>query len=116
MRFRALFLLLGLGWACAPARAASEFPFRFADGMIWLKVNVPGREAPLNFLLDSGAGVTVLDLKAGSRIGAALGRREIAQGAGGQLEAYRIKDFKGTFGNVALPRSVLAVDLQGVSA
>ncbi|MDB6153714.1 MAG: hypothetical protein JWL90_2167 [Chthoniobacteraceae bacterium] len=116
MRFRTLFLLiLGLGWAGNPVRGATELPFSFIDGMIWLKINVPTSALPLNFLLDSGASSTVLDLKSGIRLGAALGRRETAQGAAGQIETYQIKDFRGTFGAMALPRSILAVDLRAVS-
>lgn len=97
-------------------QAATEIPFRFADGMIWVKVQPSAQSAPLNFLLDSGAGASVLDLRAAQRIGTKLGRSETVQGVDGRATAYRVSDFDSTVGSVAVPRSVLALDLSGVGA
>lgn len=98
------------------ARAATEIPFRYADGMIWVKATVAGQSAPLNFLLDSGAGASVLDLGAARRLGVKLGRSESVQGVDGRAAAFRVNDFGATIGSVSAPRSVLALDLSGVSA
>jgi len=46
----------------ARAGATDEIRFRYQDGLIWLKAEIPGKNESLNFLLDSGAGVSVLDL------------------------------------------------------
>lgn len=84
--------------------------------MIWVKVRVAAQEAPLHFLLDSGAGASVLDLNAARRLGVKLGRGESVQGVGGHATAYRIDDLHSSVGSVAGPRSFLALDLSGVSA
>jgi hypothetical protein len=42
---------------------AQEFPFHFREGLIWVQVDVPQSHEPLNFLLDTGAGVSVLNLR-----------------------------------------------------
>ncbi len=108
-----LSVLLGL----QPARAATEIPFTFRAGMIWLKVGVAGQSAPLNFLLDSGAGRSVVHLGTAQRLGVKLGARETVQGVDGRCAAYRAESFAATLGSsVRLPREVLALDLSSVSA
>ena len=105
--------LLGL----QPARAATEIPFTFRAGMIWLKVSGAGQTTPLNFLLDSGAGRSVLHLATAQRLGVKLGARETVQGVDGRCAAYRVESFAATVGSVtAVPREVLALDLSSVSA
>ena len=105
--------LLALG---AQLQASTEIPFSYSDGLLWVKVKAAGASAPLNFLLDSGAGASVLDLRAARRIGVTLGRSESVQGVDGLAVAYRVNDFDSTIGAVAVPRSLLALDLSGVSA
>ena len=51
-----VFRPLGQAQPAAPA----EIPFEFRDGLIWVAVRVPQQSEPLNFLLDSGAAVSVL--------------------------------------------------------
>ena len=100
-----------------PARAATEIPFTFRAGMIWLKVSVAGQSAPLNFLLDSGAGRSVVHLGTAQRLGVKLGARETVQGVDGRCAAYRVQSFAATVGSsMPLPREVLALDLSSVSA
>jgi hypothetical protein len=96
--------------------AAAEIPFKYADGMIWVKVSVAGHNSPLNFLLDSGAGASVLDLAAARRLNVKLGRPENVQGVAGRAIAYRVNDFVAATGSVSTPRSVLALDLSGIGA
>lgn len=82
--------------------------------MIWVKLAVAGQSAPVNFLLDSGAGASVLDLGSARRLGVKLGRSESVQGVNGRAVAYRVNGLDATIGNVSAPRSVLALDLTGV--
>jgi hypothetical protein len=70
--------------------AAAPIPFQFRDGMVWLKVAVTGNGEPLNFLLDSGAGASVLDLAAARRLGLKLGERQNVQGVHSRSLAYRV--------------------------
>lgn len=118
MRFACF--LLSLATVCfaliAPARAQVEVPITFRSGMIWLKVEVAGLSAPLDFLLDSGAGKSVIDLRAADRLGLKRGAREMVSGVQGRSAAYRIHDFAATTAGVTVPRDLLALDLRAVSA
>ena len=84
--------------------------------MIWLKLDVAGQSAPLNFLLDSGAGKSVLHLGTAQRLGMKLGAREAVQGVSGRCAAYRIDRFSATVASVSVPDQVLALDLSSISA
>lgn len=118
MTFRRAFSLRSiLLFACATRLvAATPIPFQFNDGMIWLKVTVAGRAEPLNFLLDSGAGSSALDLSAARRLGVKLGARQSVQGVHSRSVAYRVKGFSAQTNGIAVPSSMLAVDLSGPSA
>ena len=117
MRLPRLLTLFAIALVSAAAHldAATEIPFNFADGMVWVKVSVAGQSAPLNFLLDSGAGASVLDLGAARRLGVKLGRAENVQGVGGRATAYRVNAFKASANSVPVPGSLLALDLSTVS-
>lgn len=93
--------------------AATPVPFQYRDGMIWLKVTVAGRSEPLNFLVDSGAGVSILDLTTARRIGLKLDQPETVQGTNGRALAYRVSGFNAQAANVPIASSLLAVDLSG---
>jgi len=95
--------------------AATPIPFQFRDGMVWLKVEVAGKSEPLNFLLDSGAGASVLDLSAAWRLGVKLGKLQTVQGVHSRSVAFRVAGFVARTATVAIPSSLLAVDLSGPS-
>jgi len=92
-----------------------EICFRYQDGLIWLKAEVPGKNESLNFLLDSGAGVSVLDLGRARALGMRVGKPELMQGVNGRAVAYRVDDFQAVSGGITLPKSVLAINLQTIS-
>src|SRR5439155_22734656 len=48
--------------------AIAEIPFEFREGFLWLKVQTDRATAPLNFILDSGASVSVIDLPTSCRL------------------------------------------------
>lgn len=83
--------------------------------MIWLKVAVAGKSEPLNFLLDSGAGASVLDLTTARRLGIKLGASQSVQGVHSRSVAYRVENFAARAVSIAIPSSLLAVDLSGPS-
>lgn len=95
--------------------AATPIPFQFRDGLIWVKVKPSGTGEPLNFLLDSGAGSSVLDLAAARRLGVRLGKSQSVQGVDSHSAAFQVKDFAARASGIALPTSILAVDLSGPS-
>jgi predicted aspartyl protease len=108
-------LLTLLSAVAARSEARDEIRFRYQDGLIWLKAEVPGKNASLNFLLDSGAGVSVLDLDRARALGMKVGNPESVQGVNGRAVAYRVDDFQAESGGIALPNSVLATNLQTIS-
>jgi Aspartyl protease len=99
----------------ARSEALKEIRFRYQDGLIWLKAEVRGKNESLNFLLDSGAGVSVLDLDRARALGMRVGNPESVQGVNGRAVAYRVDDFQAESGGIALPKSMLATDLQKIS-
>ena len=110
----ALFLTLLFPFV-RPAGAATEIPFAYGDGMICLKVTVAGQSAPLNFLLDSGAGVSVLDLSVARRRGLKFGERQTVAGVYSHSVAYQVSDFVAHTAGIPIASSLLAVDLSGPS-
>lgn len=80
-----------------------------------MKAEVPGKNESLNFVLDSGAGVSVLDLGRARALGARVGKPELVQGVDGRAVAYRVDDFQAVSGGITLPKWVLAINLQPIS-
>lgn len=91
-------------------------PFEYRDGLIWVKVKVAGAETPLNFLLDSGAGASVLSLDAARRLGVKMAGATRVQRVNAGAVAYRVQQFRGSMGGIALAESPLALDLRSTSA
>jgi hypothetical protein len=92
-----------LAAALSPVQAAGqdsarEFPFEFREGLIWVKVRVPESVEPLNFLLDSGASVSVVRLRAAKRLGLKLGQPVKVQGVGANITGYERPIFAGEAG------------------
>lgn len=95
--------------------AAGSMAFDYCDGLIWLKVAAENRAEPLNFLLDSGAGATVLNLQTAQRLGVKLTGREKAQRVGGSAAAWRTKGFKASVAGMPVSQSPLVLDLSDTS-
>jgi hypothetical protein len=117
MQIAPRFLLALAAWLIftGSGEAATEIPFSFQGGTICLKVDAGGGTT-LGFLLDSGAGKSVLDLGTARRLGVKLGGRETVQGVDGRCAAYHVDALTATVGAVPVPRQMLAIDLQAVSA
>jgi Aspartyl protease len=99
----------------ARSEVPPEIPFRYRDGLIWLKVELAGKKERLNFLLDSGSSVSAIDLHTAHTHGLTLGDRQSVEGVSGQGFGYRVSDFQAMAGGIVLPKSVLAIDLGTVS-
>jgi hypothetical protein len=69
----------------ARSEVSGEIHFQCRDGLIWLKVNIAGKSKSLNFLLDSGAGISDIDLRTARTLGILLGSRQIMLGVKGGL-------------------------------
>ena len=99
----------------AESSAIDPFPFEFHDGFLWVKVQVSQSAEPLNFLLDSGAGVSVINLNTAHRLNVRLGQAVIVQGVQTTSTGYWAERLNATAGSVPLPKNYLAVDLGKLS-
>jgi hypothetical protein len=99
----------------ARSEVLGEIPFQYREGLIWLKMTIAGENRPLNFLLDTGSGVSVLDLQIARTLGVKLSNRQSVQGVNGPASAYRVNDLEATSGCIVLPKSIMAIDLRTLS-
>lgn len=99
----------------APVTLA-EFPFEYREGLLWIEVNIPQSLKPLNFLVDTGAGVSVINLNTAKRIGLKLGRQVTVRGVETTLTGYWQQHMSAKVGDVWLPSEYLAVDLEKLSS
>ena len=100
----------------AASVSLAEFPFEFREGFLWIKVNVPQSKEPLNFLVDTGSGVSVINLSTAKRIGMKLGREVMVHGVQTMLTGYWQERISAKVGEVELPREYLSVDLEKLSS
>lgn len=94
----------------------AEFPFEYREGLLWIEVVIPQSEKPLNFLVDTGAGVSVINLNTAKRIGLRLGQPVTVRGVETTLTGYWQQHMSAKVGDVRLPRNYLAVDLEKLSS
>lgn len=93
----------------------SEFPFEFRAGFIWIQVNAAGHDRPLNFLLDSGANVSAVDLSTVRELGLELARLVKVRGVQTETEGYWPQHLNAAIGGITLPSAMVAVDLRELS-
>lgn len=105
-----------LSRAQAAAPFLAKFPFKFSEGLVWIEVTVPQTNKPLNFLVDTGAGVSVINLSTAKRIGLKLGQEVMVHGVQTMLTGYWQERMSAKVGAVELPRGYLAVDLEKLSS
>lgn len=100
----------------ATSAVLAEFPFQFREGFLWIEVTIPQSEKPLNFLLDTGAGVSVINLSTAKRIGLKLGQEVMVHGVKTTMIGYWQERMSAKAGNVELPHGYLTVDLDRLSS
>lgn len=118
MRLRFCFLLILAVTSVlseAGSNSASEIPFEFRDGLLWVEVREPRSEKPLHFLLDSGASVSVIDIATARLLKAKLGREVSVQGVQSEVQGFWRTKLNATAESVKLPTDYLAVDLSPLS-
>jgi hypothetical protein len=113
--------VLAAGLFAAPAAETprsstpTESPFEYRDGLLWMQVRVKGSAAPLNFLLDSGAGISVINLSTLERISGLRGRRVSVRGVEAATIGYWPQRLSVAHDGLPLPSDFLAVDLSALS-
>ena len=119
MRCRLLgVIILAAGYFQLQGALASlaEFPFQSSEGLLWIEVNFPQSEKPLHFLLDTGAGVSVINLSTAKRIGLKLGKEVRVRGVETTLTGYWQQGMSAKVGGIELPHEYLAIDLERLSS
>jgi hypothetical protein len=99
----------------AATSTLAEFPFQFHAGLLWIEITVAQSAEPLHFLVDTGAGVSVINLSTAKRLGLKLGREVQVQGVRTKLTGYWSEKISTKAGEVPLPGEYLAVDLEKLS-
>jgi hypothetical protein len=93
-----------------------EIPLEFDGGLLWLKVSHSQSTNPLNFVVDSGASVSVLDLSTARRLGLRLGRNVNVTAVGMAVTGRWPVKLLTRVEKLELPGEYLALDLSGLSA
>jgi hypothetical protein len=110
-----IFLVTALLRSQAAPITVGEIPFQYREGLLWVKVNISKSEKPLNFLLDTGAGVSAINLATAKRIGLKLGQEVTVRGVETTLTGHWQQRMFAKAGGVRLPSEYLAVDLEKLS-
>jgi len=111
-------ILLGSGWLAnchGSGVPGAEFPFEFCEGLLWVKVQVAESDRALNFLLDSGAEASVVNLETAKQLGLPLGQRAEVRGVGISMDAFWTGTRSAKASEVNLPSRLLALDLGKLS-
>jgi hypothetical protein len=98
---------------CEPCIA--EFPMEFREGMLWVQVRAPETQRKLDFLLDSGAEVSVIDSKTAKEMGLAFGARVGVRGIHVSTDGYWCATQAADANGAVLPHHFLALDLTKLS-
>ena len=94
----------------------TEIPFEFREGLLWIKATLPQSPEPLNFLVDTGAGASVIHRGTANRLGLNLGSAVTVRGVATTLTGNRLKGISATVGQTSLPTDYIAVDLGKLSS
>lgn len=98
-----------------PDSRARAFPFESREGLLWVEARTRRSEVPLRFLIDTGAGVSVLDRETAGRLGVKPGREVAVDGVGAKATGTWPLDLPVRAGTVALPGRYLGLDLGPLS-
>lgn len=108
-------LVLWLAAAGTQASPTREIPFQFRDGFIWLQVSMSKNNEPLNFLLDTGASASVIDLSVARTLGLELGDRVSVFSVNSVTEGFWPQRLRAKSGPISLPKDYLALNLAKLS-
>jgi hypothetical protein len=112
--------LLGLTLLFASFRGLADqvqlqIPFEMRGGLIFVSVESTNSTIALSFVLDSGAGVSVLNLQMAHKLGLSLAQPAVVRGVQSQTKGYWPQHLSAKLAGVPLPRNYLAVDLSELS-
>jgi hypothetical protein len=106
----ALFLPLSVS-----GQMRAEIPFEWRDGLICVNVKVASAGRPLRFVLDSGAGLSALNLDAARKLKLRLGSPAWVVGVEGGADARWVHEFAARVGHLPLTSDLLVFDLRQIN-
>jgi len=106
-----IFLLVSSIASQAQSLPPVEIPFDFVDGFILIKAHIDSRPGSLTLLLDSGAGSSILSLRAARRLHLKLGTQQKVEGVDAEAVAYNIEPLAVSAEGITLSTIPLALDL-----
>jgi hypothetical protein len=89
----------------------NAIPFEYNEGLLWVQVQVPQSARPLNFILDTGADVSVINAGPAKALGLKTGNRINVQGVHTAMTGHWPARLTAKSGSVVLPSEYLALDL-----
>lgn len=95
--------------------ATYELPIQFREGLLWLEVSVPQNQRTLDFLVDSGASASVVDLGAAKQLGLTLGPKVSVKAVAATLTGRYPVKMSARANQLELPGEYLALDLTRLS-
>jgi len=110
-----VFFVAALSRPQAAPVTLAEIPFQYREGLLWIEVSISQSEKPLNFLLDTGAGISTINLATAKRISLKLGQEVTVRGVETTLKGHWQQHMFAKAGGVRLPSEYLAVDLEKLS-
>jgi predicted aspartyl protease len=115
VRIWPLTILVLLTLALHAEPAAREIPMEFREGLLWVEATIPGSKERLNFLVDSGASTSVLNLGTARRLALKVGPKVHVAGVQAASTGHWPVRFSAKVGGVELPGDYLALDLSKLS-
>jgi len=104
--------------AFAPSSKAEnvkmDVPFEVVKGIIFVKVQTPGINRPLNFIFDTGSNLTTFEESTSKRLGLGMWGKPGVSGLG-QGPAHNVRGVNATCGGFALPRTAVSTSLINLS-
>ena len=115
--FRTALVFLTFILACPLSYGSDDgFRFRYVDDLVWVDVRSETTGKTFQFLLDSGAGATFVDLDCARQLNLNLGRPETVQSVLGRTRAWKVRNLNLSVGNYPLPKSALVLNLSAVGS
>ena len=99
------------GAQAASLSPANVIPFEYAEGFLWVKIQVSRSDRPLNFLLDTGAEISVINADTATELGISGGRKIQVQGVQALTTGHWPVRLAAQAGRVVLPKKYLSLDL-----
>ena len=107
-------LALALPKGHAAQDRSAEIPFEYREGLIWIHATI-ANATNLNFLVDTGAGASVINRSTAERLGLKPGVTVNVRAVSATLTGYKVRGVSARAGDVPLPADYITVDLSKLS-